>query len=211
MKGIAGAFFRHPGVSQDPVMDKIKQVFCGIAIWFPGSRLNARPGMTVLIISLFLFNPAHADTFAAHYRAATVPQAVAPLVFTDAQGGQHALSDERGHYMLLNIWATWCAPCVREMPSLQILQSKFDAKQLVILPLSEDRGDAVVTSFYQTHAIKLRVAIDQGGIAPSALKLRGLPTTLLIDPEGREIGRVEGDVDWSGTDVVAFLKSQISK
>lgn len=138
------------------------------------------------------------------------PAPLPPLVFEDANGGQHALSDYKGRFILLNIWASWCGPCVHEMPSLAALQKNFDPAMLVILPLSEDRSVDLINVFYRMHALSFPVAIDTAGRAPSALHLRGLPTSILINPKGEEIARMEGDRDWSSTEIVEQLRARIS-
>jgi thiol-disulfide isomerase/thioredoxin len=152
----------------------------------------------------------HAEGLADHVQRIDPPKKLPPLVFEDAHGAQHALADYRGKFVLLNVWATWCAPCVGEMPSLDALQDAISPDRLAVIPLSEDRGDSTVTAFYRIHKIAvLPVAIDHAGIAPSTLQLRGLPTTLLIDPQGREIARIEGDEKWDSPDARAFLKAQM--
>jgi thiol-disulfide isomerase/thioredoxin len=169
-----------------------------------------RKYLPLLITYLFLqpFN-ANASSFAEHMHVYAPPEALPSFVYEDASGGQHALSDLKGRYVLLNVWATWCAPCVREMPSLEALQKNFDPKKLIIIPLSEDRGDSVVQSFYTKHTITaLPIAIDQAGTAPASFHIDGLPTTLLIDPQGRVISRFEGDADWSTPDVVDYLRTR---
>ncbi len=172
--------------------------------WIP-----AFAGMTAVFI-LVLSSAAHATTLTDRIHTTTPPQKIPPFVYTDANNAQHALSDFRGSYILLNIWATWCAPCTHEMPSLDALQKQFGDKKLHIVTLSEDRGDAIVTGFYKTHNIaNLPVAIDTAGTAPSAFHLNGLPTTLLIDPQGNEIARLEGEADWSSPEAVDFLHSKI--
>ena len=137
------------------------------------------------------------------------PRPMTPLVFENEGGAQHALADYRGRFVLLNVWATWCVPCVAEMPSLESLQKKM-GPALTVLPLSEDRDGKSVTAFYALHRIKhLPTAIDHAGTAPSALKLQGLPTTLLIDAEGNEIARIEGDQQWDSEAALEFLRAQI--
>lgn len=139
------------------------------------------------------------------------PVAVPPLVFEDADGIQHALSDYRGRFVLLNIWATWCAPCVGEMQSLETLQKNFDEKKLIVLPLSENRDAASITAFYRAKNIsRLPVAIDKAGTARQALRLRGMPTTILIDDKGMEIARKEGDADWASPDAASELAAKTS-
>jgi thiol-disulfide isomerase/thioredoxin len=133
-----------------------------------------------------------------------------PLVYQDADHVQHALSDFRGRLVLLNIWATWCGPCVKEMPSLEALQKSFPTQQLVVLPLSEDRGDGTVSAFYQRHRLThLPVAIDHGGVAPEALKIEGLPTTFLINADGQIIARFDGSTDWDSPDALNVIRAAL--
>jgi thiol-disulfide isomerase/thioredoxin len=113
--------------------------------------------------------------------------------------------------VLLSIWATWCTPCVKEMPSLDGLQAKFGADRLIVLPIIEDReGLTAARTFYDRHQLThLPVLADTAGHAPAALHVRGLPTTLLLGPDGRELARVEGGADWLSPEAVAFLQAQM--
>ena len=129
--------------------------------------------------------------------SSTAPSAVAPITFVDENDIQHALSDYRGRFVLLNIWATWCAPCAREMQSLNELQSKFDKKAFVVLPVSQNADIDTVSAFYKTkHLNNLPIAVDRQGVSYRAFNLRGLPTTILINPSGQEIARKEGEAEW---------------
>ncbi len=165
--------------------------------------------MTALIMALLFSTHAHA-AFLSHVHQADTPQPVAPFVFEDQNGGQQALSDFRGRYVLLNVWATWCGPCVEEMPSLDALQTRFDAKKLIVIPVSEDRNATLVAAFFRNHGLThLPIALDHGGRIPAALNIDGVPTTLIIDPQGREIARVTSAVDWVSPDALAYLKEQL--
>lgn len=165
--------------------------------------------IAALLIVFACAPQARAEGLSDHVKRIDPPRKMPPLVFEDGNGQQHSLADYRGKFVLLNIWATWCVPCVSEMPSLDALQKKFDAAKLAVVPLSEDRGDATVNAFYARHKIThLAIAVDHAGTAPSALKLNGLPTTLLIDPQGNEIARIEGDEKWDGDPAMEFLRAQ---
>ena len=122
-------------------------------------------------------------------------------------GTTRTLADYAGKGVVLNLWATWCVPCVAEMPALDELAALV-APGIVVLPLSSDRGGAAaVERFYQARSVRhLPVVLDAGGAAARALGVRGIPTTLLIDPLGRERGRLEGGADWSSPDAVAMVK-----
>ncbi len=137
-----------------------------------------------------------------------VPPAAAS--FTDEAGAAHALSDFAGKGVVLNLWATWCVPCVAELPALAELARKTAGGDLVVLPLSSDRGGAeVVRKFLAAHALALPVWLDPKGDAARAWGARGIPTTLIIDRQGRERGRLEGPVDWASDATIARLKQLI--
>jgi thiol-disulfide isomerase/thioredoxin len=138
----------------------------------------------------------------------TDPPAPLPdLTLFDAAGRAHTLAEFAGRGVVLNLWATWCVPCVAEMPSLALLAGRLAADGVVVLPLSNDRGGApVVQKFYSAHAVSgLGVWLDPKGAAANALHARGLPTTLVIDRQGHERGRLEGGADWASDAAVAGI------
>ena len=136
--------------------------------------------------------------------------------FADVGGRSLSLADFRGKYVLLNVWATWCGPCVAEMPSLDRLQATLAGEGLLVLPVSLDRGGGpAVALFYGQQAIThLGVYLEgQGGLG-AALKIGGVPTSFLIDPKGRIVGSLEGATQWDSPEALAlirhYLKSQAS-
>jgi thiol-disulfide isomerase/thioredoxin len=133
------------------------------------------------------------------------------VAFVDGDGRATKLSDFRGKTILLNVWATWCAPCRKEMPALDRLQAKLGDAGFEVVALSIDRGGAwAVKSFYEELGIEgLRVYVDATARASSDLGAIGLPTTLLIDPQGREIGRKVGPAEWDSSDVVKAIRSYL--
>lgn len=139
------------------------------------------------------------------------PRPVPPLQFVDGSGRSLSLEDFRGRPILLNIWATWCVPCRKEMPALDRLQASFAKSELLVLPLSIDRqGATVVKPFYRELGLKaLGIYIDQSGEASSELGAIGVPTTLLIDREGREIGRKVGPAEWDSAAIIALLRAHL--
>lgn len=128
--------------------------------------------------------------------------------FTDAEGATRTLADFHGQGIVLNLWATWCPPCVAEMPSLDRLARTLGQKDIVVLPLSSDRGGApVVRAFYERLQLtELRIWLDPRGTATRTLGARGLPTTLLIGKDGMERARLEGEADWSSPAMVAQVR-----
>ncbi|WP_254070172.1 TlpA disulfide reductase family protein [Acidisphaera sp. L21] len=130
------------------------------------------------------------------------------LHFTDADGAPRSLADYAGKTVVLNLWATWCVPCVREMPALDDLAKLVARDDVVVLPVSSDRGGAaVVRRFYADHQIaNLPVLLDPKNALAYSLKVRGIPTTLLINPQGEEVGWLEGAADWSSPDAVTVIR-----
>ncbi len=128
--------------------------------------------------------------------------------FTDADGNARSLADYAGQGVVLNLWATWCSPCVREMPALDDLAKLVAGDGITVLPVSSDRaGAALVQRFYSEHRIvNLPVLLDPTGAMARGLNVRGIPTTFLIDKDGREVGWLEGSADWSSTDAVTVVR-----
>lgn len=118
----------------------------------------------------------------------------------------------RGSYVLLNIWATWCAPCREEMPALDRLQEKMGGPDFQVLPLSIDEAHpAVIRKFYEELGIKfLYVYHDPTGTAFSKLNLTAIPATILLDNDGSGIGYVVGPVEWDSPDTVREIRSYLS-
>ena len=130
------------------------------------------------------------------------------LQWTAADGTVRRLADYAGRGVVLNLWATWCVPCVREMPALDALAAAVAGDGIVVLPLSSDRGGApVVQRFYADRGIThLPVLLDPGSATAHALSVRGVPTTLLIDKDGQEVAWLEGAADWSSPDAVTVIR-----
>jgi thiol-disulfide isomerase/thioredoxin len=142
-----------------------------------------------------------------------VPSPLPEVQFTDDVGRPLALADFRGKVVLLNVWATWCLPCRKEMPTLDRLQAALGGGGFEVVALSVDRqGVEAVKAFYSEIGVRnLAVHVDASGQALSALAAVGLPTTILIDPEGRELGRLMGPAEWDAKEMVAFLKPIVER
>lgn len=137
------------------------------------------------------------------------PRALPAVTFASGDDKPLTLSDYKGKVVLVNFWATWCAPCVSEMPSLDQLQKKMGKDKFVILPLSLDGPTrAKVAPFYQDKKLgELGIYFDKGRSAMQALGISVLPTSILIDADGRELGRIEGEADWSAPEALALMKA----
>jgi|TARA_B100000378_G_C18037960_1_gene409632 thiol-disulfide isomerase/thioredoxin len=137
------------------------------------------------------------------------PRPLPVVTFEDGAGQALTLASFKGKTVLLNIWATWCVPCREEMPTLDALQAKLGGPGFEVVPLSVDRaGPEVVRKFYAEIGIRnLGLYIDASMRASFDLAAVGLPTTLLIDGEGRELGRLVGPAEWDAPEMIDFLRT----
>lgn len=126
------------------------------------------------------------------------PLDLAAISFEDANGATRSLADFKGKTVLLNLWATWCGPCRKEMPSLDRLQKEMGSDTFEVVALSLDRAgrEAAAKFFADIKVEHLKLYIDSTMKAGNALRALGMPTTLLIDKDGREVGRLPGPAEW---------------
>jgi thiol-disulfide isomerase/thioredoxin len=145
------------------------------------------------------------------FHPSSPPKPAADISFTDAAGRKLTLADFRGRVVLLNFWATWCVPCVEEMPSLDRLQAKLSGRSFAVVAISVDRQglDLVRPFLARTQIQNLDTYLDPPGASMRAFGVRGLPTTLVIDQEGREAGRIEGMARWDTPEAEALLRHYI--
>ncbi len=141
------------------------------------------------------------------------PRPLPEIQFTDAEGRSVSLADFRDKIVLLNIWATWCPPCVREMPTLDRIQVQLGGEDFEVVALSIDHaGLKVVRPFFDRIGIQhLAMYIDSSGKASRDLGLLGLPTSLLIDRAGREFGRLNGPAEWDSPEMVTAIRRHVER
>ena len=133
------------------------------------------------------------------------PKPAPDVHFSDAVGDRHALDAFHGRYVLLNMWATWCGPCVNELPSLARL-AEF-APGLKVLAIDTDHEKVDAAAFLKSHnAGSLPVYVDSDRMLLRSFVVPGLPTTILIGPDGKVIARAEGPADWGTPEAVAYFK-----
>ena len=138
-----------------------------------------------------------------------MPQAAPALFFHDARGRRLSLADYSGHGLLVNFWATWCGPCVAEIPSLNQLAPKVRERGVLVLPVSIDTGGAAtVRAFYASHAIRaLPILLDPDADDLQALNTDGIPVTIILNAAGQLVARVDGAANWNTPRTVQFLRS----
>jgi thiol-disulfide isomerase/thioredoxin len=134
-------------------------------------------------------------------------------VFKDAADADQTLANFAGKVMVVNFWATWCAPCVKEMPTLDALQAKLGGPEFQVVAISQDReGARVAKPFAEKQEWKnLAFFVESAGRFMRDAKLNGLPTSLIIDKNGREVGRLEGELEWDSPEVEKVLRDLMTK
>jgi len=136
------------------------------------------------------------------------PQPVINVRYLTEDGSRGDMEDFHGKVILVNVWATWCVPCRVEMPTLDALQAELGSDQFEVVALSIDRaGVPVVRRFYDEIGVThLKMYVDKTMLSATALRTVGLPTTILINAQGQELGRLVGPAEWDDPDMVAFLR-----
>jgi thiol-disulfide isomerase/thioredoxin len=175
------------------------------------SKLVPAVAMALLPLAVSI-QPAGAQApagFAVHESPRPLPD----IQFENGEGDAISLADFRGKVVLLNIWATWCAPCRREMPTLERLQAELGGSDFEVVALSIDRnGLPVVKEFYEELGLQeLGMYVDASAKASRELSALGVPTTLLIDREGSELGRLAGPAEWDSPEMVGFIRGYIER
>jgi thiol-disulfide isomerase/thioredoxin len=164
---------------------------------------------TALLVWALSFGPAFAGPqgFALH----DTPKPVINVRYETEDGSRGEMEDFRGKVILVNVWATWCVPCREEMPTLDALQAELGGDRFEVVALSIDRaGSPVVRRFYDEIGVtNLRMYVDKTMLSMTALRTVGLPTTILIDAQGQELGRLVGPAEWDEPEMVSFLREFI--
>jgi thiol-disulfide isomerase/thioredoxin len=160
-----------------------------------------------------LLSPLRAGAYPGRFVPSDPPMAMPGFVFEDSRGRSLTLADFRGHPVLLNLWATWCGPCVEEMPSLDQLQADMKNQNLIVIALDQERDSGTAAAaYFRRHDIRnLTVFNDPSERTSSLLHVSGLPTSFLIDAKGMMRGFVVGSAAWASPEMEALVRSRIVK
>ena len=146
---------------------------------------------------------------------ATAPLRLPDLAFEDADGKPRKLSDWRGKTVLVNLWATWCVPCRKEMPALDSLQTKLGGKDFEVVAINIDTRDPDKPKNFLKEANLTRLGYfsDQKAKVFQDLKsigkALGMPTSLLVDGQGCEIANIAGPAEWASDDAIKLIKAAL--
>jgi thiol-disulfide isomerase/thioredoxin len=177
-----------------------------------GGVRNVRKLLVVLYTALILgANPVAADVATLRdgdmkkLMLLDAPVAVPEAVLLDAEDREHSLAEYKGKWVVLNFWATWCAPCRREMPSLERLQAALP--ELAVVPVATGRNAVEgISRFFEEAGVKtLPILRDPQSELAHAMHVMGLPVTVIINPEGLEVARLIGDAEWDSASAKAVL------
>jgi len=143
--------------------------------------------------------------------ASKAPVPAPEIAFKDGDGNPLSLAAWRGRVVLVNLWATWCAPCRREMPALDRLQAKLGGDDFEVVAISVDRKGIAASSKFldDAGAENLALYVDESFQVARDFRVPGLPVTILIDRQGREVGRLTGPAEWDSEDALSLIAATI--
>lgn len=130
----------------------------------------------------------------------------AALNLKDLGGHPVSLADYKGKVVLVNFWATWCGPCIAEMPAMQRLRDKLGSTKFDVLAVNFQEGTARINDFLKKRPLHLTIVRDADGSVRTAWRVKVFPTSFIVDPEGRLRYGVQGDVEWMSPKVEAQIR-----
>lgn len=137
--------------------------------------------------------------------------ALPTVIYSDENSKEHRFDSSKNRLTALHFWATWCMPCIKELPQVNAAQKKYANKGFKIIALSLDgKNIDKVQKFYSYNNIdSLQPLFDSSMTAFQQLKIKGLPTTIFINSKGEEVARAEGDIDWESKEVTEFIELEL--
>ncbi|TNE36583.1 MAG: TlpA family protein disulfide reductase [Alphaproteobacteria bacterium] len=140
------------------------------------------------------------------------PKAFPDITFVDADGKARSISDFKGKVVLLNFWATWCAPCRKEMPSLNKLQGEMGSDDFEVVAISQDlQGMGKVQDFFKKYKLENLAAYNDKTVKSGRTAgVFGLPASLILNADGKEVGRLVGPAEWDSKEARALIEKVMS-
>ena len=160
--------------------------------------------MVAVTLAVFFTVPAMAGE--GKLVAVAEPMLAPEIMYQGEDGKEHALSELKGKTVLLHFWATWCVPCREELPKLVAAVAPLENENFVMVPISLDRKIEAARAYLDMNKVVMPVWLDPKSAAMRAFELRGLPSTVLIDAEGKQVARGDGVVNWEDTEVIETIK-----
>jgi thiol-disulfide isomerase/thioredoxin len=178
---------------------RLNKILCAVFIFI---------GLSAWAYALSDFKMTAAENAPLRLMQRDVALASFPLLrFEDAAGQGMALSDFNAEFLLINFWATWCPPCIKEMPDLDALQNHFDSSFLKVMTLSVDQDKALAVDFFaEKNFQNLKLYYDRDKMAMSEKLITGLPVTYLVDRNLKVLARLEGITKWDNPEVIKDLR-----
>jgi len=163
----------------------------------------------IILVFLLSQNLYGAEDFSKNIIIHEKPTQIKELKFKDSDLQEVDLTNKKGNIMIINFWATWCAPCKREMPSLEKLTNQFPQIKVYAINMEKPNKIKVRDFFRSINVASLETYYDPDFKLVKQFKMRGLPTSILIDKNGNEFGRVIGEVDFIGESFLKIIKKYI--
>lgn len=157
----------------------------------------------------FAHDPAlHGFRLVAFKRSIAAPE----FMLKNLSGDTVRLEQFRGDYILLNFWATWCPPCVKEMPSMELLQQQFKHKGFHVVAISLDKEpEAKIAAFVDRLNLTFTILLDPDGIVSDPYGANALPSTFILNPDGRVIAAAKGERDWYGDEAISYFDELLKR
>lgn len=191
------------------ILGVILAIGAGFTVFVPGENRKEAP-----VAGLKIDSKAFAEEFQTFKRYQPPLMIEDEIRFKNLEGELKSLADYRGQVVVMNLWATWCAPCVKELPSLIRLQADMNRDDVRMLPVSMDVGKTSgdIRAFWQRHDLKpIPVFIDTFNEVALHLPLEGMPTTIIFNRDGGMIYKMVGDTDWSSPKAIRFINTLLTR